>query len=259
MQELILYKACPLCEDTASRMYRHGDCSRHPLYKKSLSATLIWLQCQGCGHIFRNGYYSKEACAILFSDTHVQQRVGHDYERQRPIAAHMVEKILPYAKEGAWLDIGFGNAALLLTAQEYGFTPVGLDVRADNVRRLQQLGIEAHALDFLAMEEEARFSVISMADVLEHMPYPIAILQKAHKMLRKDGLLFLSMPNCEAPLWQLWDRQNSNPYWGEIEHYHNFGRSGLYQILSQNDFVPLSYGVSERYRAGMEVVARKKG
>ena len=53
------------------------------------------------------------------------------------------------------------------------------------------------------------------------------------------------------------DRQKANPYWAEIEHCHNFSRSRLYALLREMGFEPVRYGISERYRACMEVIARK--
>jgi hypothetical protein len=44
---------------------------------------------------------------------------------------------------------------------------------------------------------------------------------------------------------------------GSIEHYHNFSRSRLYALLRETGFEPVRYGISERYRACMEVIARK--
>ena len=107
----------------------------------------------------------------------------------------------------------------------------------------------------LSLPEPA--DVVSMADVLEHMPFPVESLGVVRKILRPGGVLFLSMPNIDSPVWQNLDRNNANPYWGEIEHYHNFGRERLYKLLSDNGFEPLAYGVSERYRACMEVIAKK--
>ena len=65
------------------------------------------------------------------------------------------------------------------------------------------------------------------------------------------------MPNSESILWEAMNKQNANPYWGEIEHYHNFSRSRLYALLKEYGFLPRRYGVSERYRVCMEVVAER--
>jgi 2-polyprenyl-3-methyl-5-hydroxy-6-metoxy-1,4-benzoquinol methylase len=207
--------------------------------------------------VFTNGYFSDATFARLTRSVNKGQIVGADYEQQRKVAMRMIEKVLPYAADGIWLDVGFGNGALLLTASEYGFNAVGCDLRAAAVTALQNTGIEAHLNDIAALRLPRPCRVISMADVLEHMPYPKLGLQAAHERLADDGILLLSMPNSDAPAWKLLDQQNANPYWGEIEHYHNFGRARLYRLLQEMGFEPLRYGISERYRVCMEVIARK--
>ncbi len=256
--ELCLYAACPLCDSNTLVHHRTDDCSTHSMYKAALSPKIQWMRCNACTHIFRNGFYSDDACKILFSSTKTVQVVGNDVEGQRIMSARMVEKVLPYQSSGAWLDVGFGNGSLLFTAMEYGFHPIGLDLRKSSVDAMVRLGIQAFCNDIQTIQIDPKCSVISMADVLEHMPFPRAGLIAAHALLEPGGVLFLSMPNCDSPLWQLMTHQNSNPYWGEIEHCHNFGRRRLYSLLDEVGFEPVRYGVSERYRAGMEVIARKK-
>ena len=72
----------------------------------------------------------------------------------------------------------------------------------------------------------------------------------------EGGILVISCPNIDSPIWQLITEAGQNPYWGELEHYHNFGRARLYDLLRECGFTPLRYSVSERYRMGMEIVAR---
>lgn len=257
MTERILYEVCPLCESTSLADSVTAHCANHPLYHDSLSNVMQWKTCCDCGHIFTEGYYTDEVCQLIYSKTNPHQQVGADMEAQRVTSSHMVEKVLPYASAGNWLDVGFGNGSLLFTAQEYGFTPIGLDLRADNVAALAALGIEAHCKDVTALALSEKCSVISMADVLEHVPYPKTALLAARNLLADEGVLFVSMPNIESMIWRVLDRDNVNPYWGEIEHYHNFGRNRLYLLLREFGFEPLRYGISERYRTCMEVIARK--
>lgn len=256
-KERILFSGCPLCRSTKIGLMLSADCSNHPMYKPPLSSVINWFGCDDCGHVFTEGYFSEEALAIVFSDTQENQLVGYDMENQRVVSSRIVEKLLPFISSGRWLDIGFGNASLLFTAEEYGFTPIGVDLRRGNVEILNSLGIEAHCTDLLAFHPEHRFSVISMADVLEHTAFPTEILAKTYALLDDNGLLFLSMPNSDSWMWKALNDDGSNPYWGEIEHYHNFGRDRLYALLREFGFEPLRYGISERYRACMEVVARK--
>jgi 2-polyprenyl-3-methyl-5-hydroxy-6-metoxy-1,4-benzoquinol methylase len=176
-------------------------------------------------------------------------------EQQRGVSARMIEKVLPYQSSGRWMDIGVGNGSLLFTAEEYGFTVTGIDLRSDNIELLQKLGYDAHCADFQRFNQVASFNVISLADVLEHMPFPLQALQHVRKLLVEGGIAFISMPNSENMLWRTLDQNNANPYWGQLEHYHNFSRSRLFQLLSDTGFEPLRYGVSERYRVCMEVIA----
>ncbi len=53
-------------------------------------------------------------------------------------------------------------------------------------------------------------------------------------------------------------QQNLNPYLGEIEHYHNFSRTRLFELLEECGFGIVKYGISERYRVCMEIIASKK-
>jgi 2-polyprenyl-3-methyl-5-hydroxy-6-metoxy-1,4-benzoquinol methylase len=176
-------------------------------------------------------------------------------EANRMVSCRMVERVLPFHKDGAWLDVGFGNASLLLTAQEYGFEPVGLDLRNDNVSKLKSLGIKAYRCDISTLEGQGDFAVISMADVLEHIPFPKQALCSAHRLLKPGGALFISMPNAGSKLWEIATSQNANPYWGELEHYHNFTYQRLERLLIESGFIPKVFGLSERYRMCMEVVA----
>jgi len=123
---------------------------------------------------------------------------------------------------------------------------------------LKKLGYEAHCLPIEELDYRDCFNVISMADVLEHMPFPKTGLAAAYGLLRQNGVLFLSMPNMENMVWRLLHANKVNPYWGEIEHYHNFSRKRLYALLQDHGFAPVEYHVSERYRVCMEVIAVKR-
>ena len=70
-------------------------------------------------------------------------------------------------------------------------------------------------------------------------------------------MLLLSMPNMDCLPWRAMDRVKKNPYWAEIEHHHNFTRQRLYALLEEQGFAPRRYGISSRYLACMEIVARK--
>lgn len=253
----ILFDGCPLCAGHNTAAVKLADCSHHPLFNPVVAPVMTWMQCKDCAHVYTDGYFTPAVLDVIFAHTHEHQKPTAGFEQQRPVSARMVECVARYVKDGPWLDVGFGNGSLLFTAQEWGFSPVGLDLRPASVDVMRQLGIEAHCVDIAAFDQAERFSVVSMADVLEHMPFPKIGLAAARRLLRPDGILFVSMPSYDCPAWRFLDATNSNPFWGELEHFHNFSRTRLYALMREMGFEPIHYGVSERYRVCMEVIAKR--
>src|ERR1051325_2283807 len=130
-QARIHYERCPLCDGEDYIEERIGDCSRHPLYKQPLPPTQRWLRCRKCQHVYVDGYFSPAALSVLFTSAHAHQTPGQNLENARYVSARIVEIVWERqsAPGGRWLDIGFGNGALLTTAAEFGFQVVGLDLR----------------------------------------------------------------------------------------------------------------------------------
>ena len=131
-------------------------------------------------------------------------------------------------------------------------------MRKDNVEALRHLGIEAYCDKLEEIDFKTKITVASFMDVLEHIPYPKQILKVLYSKMDESGCLIISMPNSESIIWKLMSQQNQNPYLGEIEHYHNFSRTRLFELLEECGFSIVKYGISERYRVCMEIIASKK-
>ena len=259
MFERIPYDACPLCGGTSATLEGTFDCSKHPAYSVNLPNTINWVKCDNCGHSFTDGYFDDAGMAEIGKVIHPHQRFSPlDYEKNRYITSRMVARvsnILHPEGEPRWLDIGFGNGSLILTAQEFGYKVTGLEFRQDAIEALRPYISDVRADNFLEMKEHGEFSVISMADVLEHVPYPKIFLEKSCELLSKGGALFISLPAFESPVWNILSAGGNNPYWSEIEHFHNFSKERLSSLLEEFGFNVVDYHISERYRACMEITA----
>lgn len=224
-----------------------------------------WVRCNGCEHVFTDSFYTEAGLNELFRQANASQLAGGDIEKQRLIWTPIVHRVMdalpddvtPFNTHLTWLDVGCGNGGLVFTAEEFGFITTGIDLREEAVRRVREMGYQAEHGDIFGIRADNSLSVISMADVLEHTPYPIATLERAHKMLDARGVLFLSCPNRESSSWREMDRKNMNPYWYEIEHCHNFSRKSLMSMLTKCKFLPVNYSVSQRYISCMEIIAVK--
>jgi protein O-GlcNAc transferase len=262
----IRYAACPVCGHTAAREFCVADCRDYPGWHATLPGTLTWLLCSGCGHIFTDSYYTPAGLEELFRFAHPTQLATGDVNQQRILWAPVVERVLsvlPHAEallqgsHPAWLDVGCGAGGLVFTADEFGFAATGLDLREEAVQLIRALGYKAHRGDLLSTRSSSPIQVLSMADLLEHTAFPVAMLRHAHQLLHPEGVLFVSCPNRDSSSWRQLDSQNANPYWRELEHHHNFSRSSLTRLLRQSGFLPVRYAVSNRYLAGMEILCLK--
>jgi 2-polyprenyl-3-methyl-5-hydroxy-6-metoxy-1,4-benzoquinol methylase len=260
--ERIAYYACPLCQSAEIYPLATVDCTGHAMWHEPLEPAINWVQCGECRHIFTDGYFTAEAFEVLYSVIPDEASVGTNAEFNRRISATMVERVV--AKIGLpnnrlWLDIGFGNGALLMTAKEPGFECAGIEFIKRNVEDIQQFGISAYHGQLADAVSNNAFNtkptVISMADVVEHEAFPLESLRCAQELINYPGMLLISMPNASAPLWHHMNATNQNPYWAEINHFHNFTRENLYATLKKTGFRPIHYNISERYRCCMEVLA----
>lgn len=253
----ILYEGCPLCESKNFIKSTVGDCSHHHLYHSNIPPKMQWMSCEDCKHEFIDGYLTDEAAELVFTKTPDYLKVGNEIEKNRYVASEIIEKVLPYKSKGVWLDVGFGNGSLLFTAHEYGFEPVAVDLRKENVSIIQQFGIQGYCGLVQNIKFEKPISVISMMDVVEHIPYPKEVLISMYSKMEKDGCLLISMPNAGSLFWEIMTIKNVNPYFNSIEHCHNFTKTRLESLLNECGFSVKRYGISKRYRFCMEIVAQK--
>jgi 2-polyprenyl-3-methyl-5-hydroxy-6-metoxy-1,4-benzoquinol methylase len=215
--------------------------------------------------VFTDSFYTSAGLAELFLNANASQLAGGDVERQRALWAPVVQRVLdvmpqhakPFDAELRWIDVGCGSGGLVFTAEEFGFDATGIDLRQEAVRRILERGYKAHCAALFSVQSDSPIHVISMADLLEHTSHPVAVLLRANEMLEENGVLFISCPNRESSGWREMDRKNTNPYWSEIEHHHNFSRKSIMWLLQQCGFVPMNYAVSMRYIACMEIIAVK--
>ncbi|MBI5434538.1 MAG: class I SAM-dependent methyltransferase [Planctomycetes bacterium] len=260
-QELrIRFETCPLCECRTFVPLGETGCRTHAAWSAELPEKLAWVGCQACGHVFTDGYWSEAALARIFATEHAQQTPGQDVEAARRISAKVVTRVSELRGEfnGRWLDVGFGDGSLLTTAEEFGYEVVGLDLRESCVRRMREFGYTVERRTLIEFQDARGFDVISLCDVLEHIALPKQALVKVKNLLAPHGLLMVSCPNMDSFAWKWLDQRGQNPYWSELEHHHNFGRERLCALLVECGLEPIHYAISERYKAGMEVVARRR-
>ena len=173
-------------------------------------------------------------------------------EASRNVWAKVVESVGRLVPEGRWLDVGAGSGMLLALARECGYEPAAVEARESTAAALRARGFEvASSMGLLS----GSYEVVSLCDVLEHVPRPRDFLADAAALVATGGCLFLSSPNRQSLAWEALDEADVNPYWSEIEHFHNFSYRQIRGELGRLGFWPVTCAVSNRYRLGMDVLA----
>jgi methionine biosynthesis protein MetW len=96
------------------------------------------------------------------------------------------------------LDIGCGTGSVTAVVNGgKGNRVVGVEPDADRAESCRKNGLEVHCqfADEQFFADQAKFDVITMADVLEHTVNPASLLQLARKGLVDNGIIIASVPN----------------------------------------------------------------
>jgi len=123
-----------------------------------------------------------------------------------------VTKVLP--GPGRILDIGCATGLFLSGMKERGWEVLGIELNEQAAAYARErMGLDIITGNFLEADlPNHYFDVISLWDVLEHLPDPLPVLKKISQIIRPGGLLVLNLPNPESwearrfgPLWIGWD------------------------------------------------------
>lgn len=104
---------------------------------------------------------------------------------------------------GRHLDVGCGNGAQTLKFLKYVDSCVAIDVEKNRLnifkQKLRELGLnncEVKQMDATNLEfKDETFDIITHIETLEHVPDQEKVLDEMYRVLKRGGLLILSVPN----------------------------------------------------------------
>lgn len=101
-----------------------------------------------------------------------------------------------YRQTGRWLDVGCGAGTLMEAVRDRGWEVIGTEVSASAAEAVRAKGFDVRAgeLSQLGLDFGA-FDVVSMVEVVEHVPEPRALLAEVRPLLRPGGALYITTPH----------------------------------------------------------------
>ena len=228
--------ACVVCGGRGRRQFREQG--RYTI-----------VSCTSCGLRFLDPQPTDDDLASLYSE---QYFVSYD-SRQQGYDGYAAEaenwrrtfqdrlRDLPVTK-GKLLDVGAATGFFVEQARAAGWDAIGLepsDWASAYARR--ELGVEVltGTLGSTHFPDRA-FDVVTLWEVIEHLPDPAATLQEIRRVLRPGGSLVLSTPDAGSLVARASGRRWLG--WRKVpEHLFFFDRPNLDRLLASSGFVPVRH------------------
>lgn len=106
------------------------------------------------------------------------------------------------------LDIGCGNGNFLKRLDTQWFERFGLEVNPRGVEQCRRAGLAVYDRPLVETDfGGARFDIVTLFSVLEHLPNPVETLRAARSVLNTNGFILLSVPNAKS-LGFRWGRED---------------------------------------------------
>jgi SAM-dependent methyltransferase len=214
---------CPACGSWAAQPF---DRYSHPL-----------MRCQACGLLWQR--------EPPVGDDLIKLYTSGFYTADEPPAGPVVNMIhalnnavrlyeLRGIPRGRILDVGCGKGRFLSAATTRGWRGVGIEYAPTLAAKARARGLDVREGDFLNVDIDGEFDVITMWHVLEHLPDPAAGIVRARELLRPTGHLVISVPNIESAQARL-----GGGNWFHLDlprHIFHFSPAALTALLARQGF-----------------------
>lgn len=207
------------------------------------------LDCEMCGfkhvtplpteeelrRIYSHEYYQTEK--PLFIDRHIEDQEWWDLVYRERF--EMLEAHLPMSRRRI-LDVGAGPGFFLRHGQERGWDPLGLEPSTKAAAHARKLGLEVveALLDETSSSQLGAFDAVHLCNVLEHVPDPLGMLQRAWSLLEPGGLVLVVAPNDFNPFQRVAREVCDLPCWwvAPPHHLNYFDHPSMEGLLRRADF-----------------------
>lgn len=117
-----------------------------------------------------------------------------EHEQHTTYGVH-ADKVANWVKEDNILDIGAGDGLITHLLQEKGKTIIGIDDDETAVKLANEKGAPVGVMSAYKIEfPEEIFDAVLLADVIEHFEYPSEVIWEIYKVLRLEGMLYITTP-----------------------------------------------------------------
>ncbi|MEZ4669399.1 MAG: class I SAM-dependent methyltransferase [Anaerolineae bacterium] len=215
------------------------------------------VQCNHCGLVYVSPRPDPHELYALYGETYFQNNqsgvVGYtnylkDEANIRKTFARRLRRLAQFMKPGKLLDVGCAAGFFLDESHKQGWQVQGLDVSSFAAEyAAHRFGYDVRQGSLTDNEYPSNgYDLITMWDVIEHVPDPTAYIRRAADLLRQGGLLALATPDVDSIPARLTGKRWVGYKLSE-EHVYYFSIRTLRKMLDEAGLEVVDVGHTGKY------------
>lgn len=223
---------CPVCKSQSIKAFL--QCTDFTVSHETFAVN----RCEGCGLGITSprpelenlgSYYQSEEYISHSGKT--SGGIGILYNTAKSFALKWKARIVDQKKKNPTaLDFGCGTGDFLKTLNSKGWQVEGVEP-SENARLKAESLISQKINASLSDVHQKQFDVISAWHVIEHVPDLTETIQQLKALLKKDGTIFIAVPNYESA-----DAKRYQEFWAGYDvprHLWHFSKKSMTQLLGK--------------------------
>lgn len=227
------------------------DTSIHSLILKTTGGDIKYFRCPDCSLVFQDPTADFSAEEIYNADyIHKRSQDPENLTISKPrekTAEYYYEWVKKFAPKGNLLEIGCATGIALKVAQQKGWKVFGVEVNPEAARIANGvLNVDVVRTGFLspAMFPDQTFSLVTLFDVIEHIPNPVEFISIIHQLTAPGGHILFVTPDIDTLSFKL--LKNKWPHFVQ-EHLALFSPKSMDKLLTATGFRTKTHGWARKY------------
>lgn len=180
-------------------------CSSKKSHKVSTFFGVNYMMCDKCNHVYLNRRLDDKSLTKYYTED--PDYFNNPYTRKNIIKLRnqifkpKIEFVKRFSKGKKWLDVGAGDGTAVSAAKSLRFDVTGIEISETArtfAKKHRNLNLFNGTLGDFLEQNKTKWDIISFFGVMEHIPNPVQALRQANKLLAKNGLVAIEVPNYES-------------------------------------------------------------
>jgi len=207
-----------------------------------------YIMCQNCNHVYTDKRLSEEGLKKYYSES--QEYFNDSYTKKSIINLRKnlfipkIEFIKKYVKGKNWLDVGSADGTAVVAAKSEGFQCTGIELSKtarEFAKKHHNIKLNDKPLEDFVRENKTKWNIVSFFGVLEHISNPTNAVKISNKLLEKNGIIALEVPNYNSLSTHVQNISNMpDRHLVPFSHIMIFTLKSAKQILKNHGFEPIA-------------------